>query len=58
MQITGPYNNYLNLNTLLSPFGVKGSGDLPVQFAMNRAVKVKLLQLILDGIKKKGISNV
>jgi hypothetical protein len=41
MQITGPYNNCLNLNTLLSPLGVKGSGDLPVQFAMNRAVKVK-----------------
>jgi flagellar hook-associated protein 2 len=28
MQITGTYSNYLNLNTLLSPLGVKGSGDL------------------------------
>ncbi len=28
MQITGTYSNYLNLSTLLSPLGVKGSGDL------------------------------
>ncbi len=28
MQVTGSYNNYLNLSTLLSPLGVKGSGDL------------------------------
>jgi flagellar hook-associated protein 2 len=28
MQITGTYSNYLNLRTLLSPLGVKGSGDL------------------------------
>jgi len=28
MQITGTYSNYLNISTLLSPLGVKGSGDL------------------------------
>lgn len=28
MRITGSYNNYLNLSNLLSPFGVKSSGNL------------------------------
>lgn len=31
MQITGSYMNYLNVSNLLSPVGVKGSGDLVMQ---------------------------
>ena len=31
MQITGSYMNYLNVANLLSPFGVKSSGDLTLQ---------------------------
>ena len=31
MQITGSYMNYLNITSLLSPIGVKGSGDFVMQ---------------------------
>lgn len=31
MNITGTYNNYLTMTNLLSPLGVKSSGDLVMQ---------------------------
>ncbi len=31
MQITGSYSNYLAVTNLLSPIGVRGSGDLVMQ---------------------------
>jgi len=31
MQITGSYNNYLNMTNLLSPLGIKGAGDTVMQ---------------------------
>jgi len=31
MQITGSYNNYLNITSLLSPMGIRQSGDLVMQ---------------------------
>jgi len=35
MQITGTYNNYLNMTNLLSTLGVKGSGNLIMQVFTN-----------------------